>query len=127
MKNQEKQTEHNLGYLLQLCDMASRQIRKEVCGLATGKRYLYLSRPDSLLRGVSSKLPLHTNKVFRVAALCINKKPEFKAIQKIAVNLTHIQLGVHEQLDLFAREQAKDRRIMEAVDRINTRHSEQKV
>lgn len=128
MKVQKKEPQHNLSYLLQLCDMASRRMRREGYScLRVSVTCIYPDRTH-FFAGSASKLPLYTTKeVFRMAARCFNRQGEFKAIHKIAVNLTHIQLGVHEQLDLFATEHGKERRLMEAVDRINTRYGEQKV
>lgn len=128
MKIQNKESQHNLSYLLQLCDMASRRMRKEDYScLRVSVTCIYPDRTH-FFAGVSSKLPLYTTKkVFRVAARCFNKQPEFKAIHKIAVNLMHIQLGVHEQLDLFATEQGTERRLMATVAQINTHYGKQKV
>jgi DNA polymerase-4 len=113
----------NLSILCQLCEEASRRMRRDrfscrsvvvYCFYADGTWFRHLRTKDHFL--------YTTKEIFTCASLSFNRQSEFKQIHKIAVRLFTLGEAAHDQLNLFEDDHLKQRKFMDAADKINLKY-----
>lgn len=123
IREQSVDPEPNLSILCRLCEEASRRMRRDRYSCRTLVIYLFYVDGTYFKELHTSRTFLYSTKeIFTRATLLFNRQKEWKRIHKIAVRLYNLGEGAHEQLNLFEDDHGKQRKAMDAADRINLKY-----
>ena len=123
IREQSADPELNLSILCQLCEEASRRMRRDRYSCRTLAIYLFYADGTYFKELYTVSTFLYTTKeIFTRATLLFNRQKDWKRIHKIAVSLYNLGEGAHEQMNLFEDDHGKQRKAMDAADRINLKY-----